>query len=166
MSNTLTWTWEWTLLVLGDTQIDAALEEVSSCSSGSLKSCKSAGQNKTSCQIDQYLDAFKRERMGQKNLSMAKSSVLRLRRASARTLEDRPQGRCLTTLLAVASRKFDLDPGSTIPASTVTDSAVRTVMDFPSMVGSGACLLTLLMFTALCSPVVRRSCGRNVANCC
>ena len=41
-------------------------------------------------------------------------------------LECRPKGRrCLTTLLAVASHKFDLDPGSTIPASIVGDLAAR-----------------------------------------
>ena len=40
--------------------------------------------------------------------------------------EGRPKGRrCLTTLLAVASHKFDLDPGSTIPASIVGDLAAR-----------------------------------------
>ena len=52
---------------------------------------------------------------GSKVPSMAKSSMLQLRRASARILEGRPKGRrCLTTLLAVASHKFDLDPGRTI----------------------------------------------------
>ena len=63
---------------------------------------------------------------GSKVLSMAKSSVLQLRRASAKILEGRPKGRrCLTTLLAVASHKFDLDPGSTIPANIVADLAAK-----------------------------------------
>ena len=63
---------------------------------------------------------------GTKVLSMAKSSLLEIRRASARMLEGRPKGRrCLTTLLAVASHKFDLDPGSTVPASIVGDLAAR-----------------------------------------
>ena len=62
---------------------------------------------------------------GTRVLDISKISMRHFRRSSDKLQEGSSKGRCLMTLLAVAGRKFDFDPATALPSSTIADLFAR-----------------------------------------